>query len=117
MITTTEQGQFEKLCGMEPRLQALYKKAKGMRDDPSRPSFCANAVWFGALGEEGLRGEMARLVGWFAENPELRTTEAYDIAYETLYQALPNCRACGCMAFEQAVGLRDWGAEPLNNYS
>ena len=43
--------EFDELCEIEPRLRALYERAKGIKDDKRRPSFCANDVWFGRAGE------------------------------------------------------------------
>jgi hypothetical protein len=34
---------------------------------------------------------MMTLVGWSAANPKLRSEEAYDVAYDTLYELLPDC--------------------------
>ena len=30
-------------------------------------------------------------------NPEIPTQEAWDLAYETIYKALPPCRDCLCL--------------------
>ena len=61
--------------------------------------FCANAVWYGYAGfEPGIRSRLCELVGTCAEKGgDLRPSEAYDLAYETLYEALPDCRGrCIC---------------------
>jgi hypothetical protein len=48
-----------------------------------------------------LKRRMSRLVGHLAEQPgDLRTCAAYDVAYRTIYQALPDCRGrCACTCF------------------
>jgi hypothetical protein len=47
-------------------------------------------------------------VGWEATTPELRTTRAYDIAYQTLYRALPPCPNCGELSMEEIFPYDDW---------
>jgi hypothetical protein len=46
---------------------------------------------------------MSRLVGWTAQRDGvgvLTTSRAYDLAYHTLYQSLPDCRnRCLCSFF------------------
>jgi hypothetical protein len=83
---------FEELCELEPGLLTLYRRAKGVKDDRRKRSFCANAVWYGRF-----KPVLCRLVGWEARNPTLRTSEAYDLAYDTIYAALPDCRNCFCL--------------------
>jgi hypothetical protein len=98
--TPRQRKHFEALCQIEPRLQGLHERAKAVKDNRRQASFCANAVWYGYSARhprKGLRGEMAELVGWIAEKPELRTTTAYDVAYHVVYDVLPGCRACICI--------------------
>ena len=47
---------------------------------------------------------MIYLVGHLCHKPEVKTMEAYHVAYDKLYNALPDCRNCVCMAIERAVG-------------
>ncbi len=54
---------------------------------------CANHLWYRPFG---LKARLTELVGWAAQKPELRTQDAYDLAYEYLYRLLPDCRNCGC---------------------
>lgn len=88
---------WEKLCELEPRLIALHKELSAIKDDKRNPSFCANRVWYGADGYS-YKHRLNNLVGWEADTPypELRTSQAYDVAYRMLYSALPDCRNCGC---------------------
>ncbi len=105
---------WEELIALEPRLRQLEAEAKAYaaldrakrrmlkRFGPLLPEdvarwcnrFCANEVWY-AWG--GLKDRLCRLVGWDASRPELQNSEAYDVAYEHLYDLLPNCRNCHCL--------------------
>jgi hypothetical protein len=87
------------LTKAEPRLERLYADVRQIKDDKSKPAFCANFVWYGYGKYRGhsLKERMYYLVGFMAANPELRTMDAYDIAYRKLYDALPDCRNCGCI--------------------
>lgn len=89
---------WDALVAAEPRLEQLLARARATRDDGSAPSFCANDVWYGHAGHPGLKPVLARLVGWNAVGGDLiRSEKAYDVAYETVYDALPDCRACWCL--------------------
>ena len=77
------------LIEIEPRVEALRKEAAAA--DGSAPDFCANDLWFCRF-----KPRVTKLAGWDAEKPELRTPEAYDLAYQTVYNQLPACRRCGC---------------------
>jgi hypothetical protein len=90
-MTKAEKARFEVLCEKEPYLATLLAQARAVHDDTSKPSFCANHVWVDVL-----KPQLLELVGWEARNPELRTSEAYDLAYDVIYEALPACRNCGC---------------------
>ncbi|MGN6561976.1 MAG: hypothetical protein ACTHMU_04885, partial [Thermomicrobiales bacterium] len=78
---------FAELCAREPRLVAL---AREIDTAPRRADFCANAVWF---GRTGYKSRMSRLVGHFAETDDaaLCTSAAYEVAYQALYDRLPDC--------------------------
>ena len=98
---------FSQLCELEPRLLALLNEAKSIKDNRRRPSFCANRVW-GDSG--GLRERMTQLVGYSVRrqggDPRLATSRAYDIAYHTIYDALPDCRNCVCIGFQEIIDER-----------
>lgn len=90
---------FDRLCELEPKLKSLADEASATRDDGTKEAFCANAIWYGYFGHPGIKPRLLLLVGW--ERPdgpdELLTTEAYDVAYDTIYNMLPDCRGeCGC---------------------
>jgi hypothetical protein len=53
--------------------------------------YCANLHWFGYVGP-GFKDRLVRLVGWEANGWMLRSSEAYDVAYDHLYALLPDCR-------------------------
>lgn len=86
---------WHKLIKLEPRLLSLFQLAKAAYDDRSTDSYCANMIWY-----RSFKPIVCALVGWSADNPphpSLITSAAYDIAYETIYDALPGCRNCGCL--------------------
>jgi hypothetical protein len=91
---------FADLCQREPRLHSLERDIQAVKDTGG-PSFCANDWWYGRL-----KPRLVRLVGFGAEQPELRTPEAYDVAYDVLYELLPDCRNCRCVRIDRALGLR-----------
>lgn len=78
--------EFVRLCELEPRLLELYNEAKSYKPVPG---FCANHIWY-RYG--GLKSQLCHIVGWDAIDPRLQTSEAYDVAYETIYGALPDCQ-------------------------
>lgn len=87
---------FADLVPKEPRLLDLYATAASTCDDGRKPSFCANSVWYGNFGWPGIKPELTYLVGWSAENTALRSRDAYEAAYHTIYETLPGCRNCLC---------------------
>jgi hypothetical protein len=93
---------FRILCGLEPLLLRLLRRAQNCHRDKSA-RFCANEEWYGCGAHNygwGLKRELAKLVGYQRsdEHPVLSTEHAYDLAYDTIYEALPNCRgSCACL--------------------
>ena len=96
---TEEKITWSLLCDLEPRLIHLLAKVREIEDDKRKPSFCANSIWYGEYGQEGIKPRLVQLVGWQAmgSDPRLKTTQAYDLAYEKLYNLLPPCRNCNCL--------------------
>jgi len=97
MIDTTAHRKptWKALVKTEPRLAVLLKEAQGV--DGSGHHFCANRVWY---QRQGLKDRLCRLVGWDVKGrgiPLLATEGAYDVAYDKIYAALPDCRDCVCM--------------------
>jgi hypothetical protein len=89
---------WEQLAAISPGLRGLFNEAKSLRSVAARnPRFCANEIWFGKHQRgHGMKGRLCMLVGFESLDPRLKSPEAYDIAYQTIYRALPDCRACGC---------------------
>jgi len=83
----------------EPLLVTLAESSAAIVDTGG-PTFCANHVW-----SHELKPQLLTLVGWEAETdePVLRSTEAYDIAYRACYNLLPGCRGCWCLPAEEDV--------------
>ena len=91
---------WEQLVELEPALGKLRREIRALRRTPLGDDFCANARWFG-FGKwrgQGYKPRLTEFVGWCAKSadPALRTMAAYQVAYETCYAALPNCRDCAC---------------------
>jgi hypothetical protein len=82
---------FDLLVRLEPRLLTLVQEAALVKDDAD--NFCANEVW-----SEQFKPRLMQLVGWYAEgtHPHLNSHAAYEIAYDIIYQTLPDCKHCGC---------------------
>ncbi|MGN6810339.1 MAG: hypothetical protein ACTHMP_05660 [Thermomicrobiales bacterium] len=78
---------FAEICAREPRLVAL---AREIDTTPRRADFCANAVWY---GRTGYKSRLAAIIGHFAtqEDAALCTSDAYEVAYQALYDRLPDC--------------------------
>jgi hypothetical protein len=88
---------FRALAKLEPRLRDLLAEARAHHKNLG-PVFCANAVWYGYPGfKPGIKKRLCGLVGYWAERADLRYSVVYDVAYHTIYQALPDCRGrCLC---------------------
>ncbi len=103
MTTTPSVLTWDDLAAREPRLAAL-RQAVERESAHGRLHYCANAAWYGYGGHLGLKPRLLRLVGWGAQShdPVLRSSDAYDVAYQTLYDLLPDCRGCGCVDWSAA---------------
>jgi hypothetical protein len=99
-MTAGDSLAFADLCQREPRLRSLARDVQAV-EDTGGPWFCANDWWCADF-----KPRLVCLVGWRAEQPELRTSEVYDVAYATLYRQLPDCRNCHCIRLDRAMGLR-----------
>jgi len=90
MDTTTVkvQKEWKEITQREPRLLALYERARATQDDKTKEWFCANQIWY-----RQLKPELVELVGSArTDDAILGTCRAYDVAYHTVYNALPDCR-------------------------
>ena len=115
---------FAELCRLEPELERLHRLASMMKDDGTGAYFCANEIWYSlfkpklydlvgwgrkdALEREKQEAEDFKkdFPGVLIALPEgpppvgieiFDTCEAYDCAYQTIYDQLPNCRNCACL--------------------
>ena len=91
------------LIAREPRLARLRREIRALHRQPLGENWCAGEAWYGYgawrwSGREGFKRRLSALVGTTAERPDpvLRSSKAYDLAYRTLYEALPPCRECAC---------------------
>jgi hypothetical protein len=117
--TERPKPMFDDLARLEPRLADLLAEAQGYGRDRN-PDFCANAVWYGYAGHQpGLRSRLTKLVGWESGHGGLLGSSlAYDIAYDTIEAALPDCRGhCACSGEPPDVldGPADAGNEKNNH--
>jgi hypothetical protein len=92
---------WERIVEIEPRLRAVEREimiiAHSDSASPRWKPFCANAIWYGYLDPSfSFKKRVHRYTGWYAEKPELRSQAAYRLAYEHLYNLLPDCRGCMC---------------------
>jgi hypothetical protein len=87
---------WKELVVIEPRLVPLRKEARAYHKTAGE-HFCANAVFFGYQTgyPDSLKGRLSKLVGWERRGHPLGTSAAYDVAYETIYKELPDCRHDG----------------------
>lgn len=86
-----KQKIWREIVEKEPRMDSLLSKAKAVRDEGGN-SFCANTVWY-----RDFKPMLVKLIGFDSKQESLRTMHHYDIGYEIIYDALPNCRNCNCI--------------------
>jgi hypothetical protein len=92
---------FKEIGNIDSRLWHLVQEAREYRQvsrRDRRKGICANNRFYGggAFYDRGLKPRLIKLAGWEAENTLLKSSDAYDVAYEYIYSQLPNCRGCGC---------------------
>jgi|SRR5215208_1693002 len=88
---------WRRIKHIEPRLAEAERLIRCVHDPHWQAGFCANDIWYGYPDTRfSFRARVGAYAGWFAERPELRSPEAYDIAYDYLYALLPDCRDCLC---------------------
>lgn len=92
--TTPRPLTWESLVECEPLLAELRQDVERVKDDGG-DSFCNSRVWF----LDGYKERMVGLVGWYSESPYevMRTDDAYETTYQTLYAIFPACRNCFCL--------------------
>lgn len=89
---------WEKLVAHEPRLDDVLKDARSIKNQGDQ-YFCKDYAW--TTGWKHLAGFKQRiypLIGFGSchRNSFLATSQAWDVALETILEALPPCRHCGC---------------------
>ena len=84
---------WDELVELEQDLHWMLEAIRLIRRPKAPASFCANMIWYGCFKQR-----MMQLVGKTCrrKNAALRSSAAYDTAYHKLYDALPDCRNCGC---------------------
>jgi len=90
---------WDELIEIEPMLTELEAEARNFNQAAYEcdPTFCANDVWLGYGPYPGIKPRLLRLVGWMAVDIRLSSEEVYDLAYQHIYNLLPNCgEECGC---------------------
>jgi len=96
-------ARWNDLVKLEPRLLFLAEEALAYKEMSRGQEYvCANDRWYGygKWRDRGLRASIIGLVGWFSAGPtELRTMDAYDVAYQHVYHLLPDCRNCACIGY------------------
>jgi hypothetical protein len=101
------------LARLDPRIAALLEKAHSYyRIAADDEAFCRRAVFHGYPGwphfrAGGLKRRVTELAGWERrEGPaELQTEDAYDIVYDAVLYALPECWGdqCSCQWRDEAM--------------
>lgn len=98
---------WDRLCELEPRLQPFADALTAWAGlAAGRRPFCANEVWLGHGRPTSFRDAVAALVGWDradrhpdpAADRVLRSSDAYDLACDRLYDLLPDCNGCWCLS-------------------
>jgi hypothetical protein len=82
---------WEDLTALEPRLELLERDIRYHASQARSVGYCASRHWHGYAGP-GFKDRLSVLVGWEVDGPMLGSSEAYDVAYDHLYELLPNCR-------------------------
>lgn len=81
---------WEEIIQIDARVKKLHEKAKNL---DINEDYCADREWF---RDGGFRDQLKELVGFKRQDKpvRLRTAKAYEIAYQKIYHALPDCRCC-----------------------
>jgi hypothetical protein len=82
---------FDRICELDHEVRVLFEDAKRAGDEDKY--FDGIAAWFGEHGYErySFKQRLCDLVGWsrHREPVELQSSEAYDVAYKTIFDAMP----------------------------
>lgn len=106
----SERKEFLKLAKIEPRLLVL--EAAIMMVDGTKEDFCASYVWYKTYKPmlRDLVGCEPCCVHIDTIKAELQTSTAWDIAYDYLFNLLPDCDHGDSMC----IGIRDDESESEN---
>jgi hypothetical protein len=92
-----EKKMWWAMCQAWPPIHALWKAAASYRKYARRSpgEFCANAIWY-----SDLKPRLVEMVGYSVMERKnvpdvLKSTKAYDVAYDRIYHALPDCSHTG----------------------
>lgn len=84
------EAEFRELVEADYRLAALERRVQAhVKAVHRKRGYCANEFWY-----KSAKPELLRIVGWERggnTNPLLRSSHAYDVAYDWLYTMLPDC--------------------------
>lgn len=101
-----------KATAYDARVSALLLLADAIAETHEQDEdFCANAYWYGAHLDPGLRDAVCALTGWSAihwsSDHWMRSKEAYDAVYGATYDRLPDCQPeCWCANTGHGAELR-----------
>ena len=93
---------WQQMVTLEPRLGKLLEEVQSQKHRRN-PNFCRESFWGGTVkdsGEVGIKYHMCSMVGFGAAVKELRTTEAYNIAYRILFNQVANCKHSGDCTYD-----------------
>ena len=83
---------WDEIVRRAPILGALYKIARNFK---TYPGYDKLDVWYGFDGRLGFKPILVEVVGVAVNHDSvLRTSEAYDIAYQKIFGALPEFSPC-----------------------
>lgn len=88
--TVEEEWQrvFMLMSDIEPDLWEMFEEAVNTPEH-----ICANVIWY-----REMKPRLLKFVGDYATDPLLKSHLAYDAAYRTLYDMLPNCGPHCCQS-------------------
>lgn len=94
MTDTNDKITWDRIVQECPELGRMRDEARVV--DDGDPHFCANDVWY-----EHFKPRLLRLVGFEAlpaySADWMYGSKAYEVAYRTIYNELPDCRMCICI--------------------
>ena len=78
-------------------MAGLLALAREQHRNAKAESYCANWYFY-----RDLKPKLLLLVGYERRPAHalLSSEAAYDVASDAIYEALPNCRKCGCISLE-----------------